>query len=455
LDIKFQTQGKIVYDNGIVNLVPLADAAQNGFLDVVQVRLLAGVNPNETTSARFSGSPAIVVAAQKGYFEVVAALAQHPQIDPKMRGKAAQEAQKHGHAKIAEYLSNFSINELNRYGNALIHEAVEKGDINQLQELLQRGADINLANRRGETPLCIAASRIIKVRSSLYADAPGSKIRANDFVRNSISIIRCLLANGANPNKYVRKSPLERAAKAGSFQAVSILLEETHKVDRIEIDPLGGPTEVTVPWYVPLMFDSYESEEWLPILGLLVSHGADLNKTNAYGNQTILSKLISKLSNIGILEEQLILSGSFGAEELIEREKKKFEVALEQLNFLLNNGADPVVSYGPKKRTALHDFTEKVDLSFLPNATEAVIERLIQAGADINEPDIDGMTPLHIAVKVKNLTAAAYLISKGADVNIKNEEGQSPLEMAEEDGLLAVLQEKVKPLKSSSAEVVQ
>ncbi|MGD2169888.1 MAG: ankyrin repeat domain-containing protein, partial [Chlamydiota bacterium] len=347
--------------------------------------------------------------------------------------------------KIAEYLSNFSINELNRYGNALIHEAVEKGDINQVRELLQRGADINLANRRGETPLCIAASNVISDPSAV----PGAKIRDNDFARNSISILRCLLANGANPNKYEGKSPLERAAKAGSFQAVEMLLEVTNKVDRLEIDPLGDPIEVAVPWFVPLMFDSYESEEWLPILGLLVSRGADLNKTNAYGNQTILCKLISKLSNIGISEETRILAGSFGIDEFIEREKKEFEVALEQLNFLLNNGVDPNVAYGPKERTALHDFIEEVDLSFLSNATEAVIERLIQAGADINKPDIDGMTSLHIAIRVRDLTVAAYLISKGANVNIKNKEGQSPLEMAEgDDDLLAVFQEKSKALKS-------
>ncbi|PIS00959.1 MAG: hypothetical protein COT84_04875 [Chlamydiae bacterium CG10_big_fil_rev_8_21_14_0_10_35_9] len=436
LDIKFQAQGKIVYDNGIVNLVPLADAAKNGFLDVVQVRLSTGVNPNQTTSARFSGCPAIVAAAQKGHFEVVAALAQHPQIDPKMRVEASNEAQKHGYIKIAEYLSNFNINELNRYGNALIHEAAEKGDINQVQELLQRGADINLANRSGETPLCIAASNV-------------GSIEYNAISSKHLSLIKCLLANGADPNKYVGTSPLERAAMGGSFEAMSVLLEVTYKSDKTEtiIHDLSTE-EIRVPWFVPLMFESYGSEQWLSILDLLARHGADLNAANAYGNRTLLSLLIKELSCIGITREELILSRPF-TDDLIEREKKKFEVALEQLNCLLKKGLDPKVTYGPKEKTALHDFIEEVDLSFLPNATEAVIERLMQAGADINAPDVDGMTPLHVAVMAENLTAAACLISKGADVDLKNKEGKSPLEMAGGDaGILAALQEKNTAAKS-------
>ena len=59
-----------------------------------------------------------------------------------------------------------------------------------------------------------------------------------------------------------------------------------------------------------------------------------------------------------------------------------------------------------------------------------VAELLISAGANVNTKDNMGELPLYWAVWMGNIALAEYLISAGADVNAKNNDGESPLSLA-------------------------
>lgn len=65
-----------------------------------------------------------------------------------------------------------------------------------------------------------------------------------------------------------------------------------------------------------------------------------------------------------------------------------------------------------------------------PAAQEAVVECLIEAGADPNSPDKSGVTPLHRAVRTRCSTAVRTLLAKGADPHRKNGSGSTPLHLA-------------------------
>jgi ankyrin repeat protein len=54
-------------------------------------------------------------------------------------------------------LASFEPNYQGPFGNTLLHSAVVSGDIDEVQRLLAAGADPNIVNRDGKTPVHAAA----------------------------------------------------------------------------------------------------------------------------------------------------------------------------------------------------------------------------------------------------------------------------------------------------------
>ena len=55
------------------------------------------------------------------------------------------------------------------------------------------------------------------------------------------------------------------------------------------------------------------------------------------------------------------------------------------------------------------------------------MEFYIKHGVEINAQDMYGMTPLHYALRSKNIDAAIALLKAGANPNLPNERGITPL----------------------------
>lgn len=425
LEAKLREEGKIITEDGVVNLVPLADAVSNGHLDVVLVRLSAGIDPNQVAS---DANLPIVAAAKNGFSDIVRLLAEHPEIDKKSRLTAAEKAKENGHIEIYEYLSSHvDVNERDPEGYALIHKAVKAKDIEEIKRLLSRGADIHLKSENRRTPLSIAAGNAGNIQWGKQAS------------EKDIALLEFLLSNGANPNKCKSYLPLYAAAKAGSVKAVELLLPVTEKRNVKKDGKI-------IPWYIPVMFDSYGSKEWLQILSVLKKHGADLNaRDRRYGDETILHRFIRGFPSFSDIRSTMAglrrsITGCEDRlepnplqkeyEQLINNAEMKFTDVLKKLDFLLENGADPtIVSDDKDKETPLHVLIKKIDLGFIEGATEQVIGRFLKYGIDINTPDAYGFTPLHRAA-ISDLAAVAYLLDKGADIKARTEEGLTPLHLA-------------------------
>jgi len=74
------------------------------------------------------------------------------------------------------------------------------------------------------------------------------------------------------------------------------------------------------------------------------------------------------------------------------------------------------------------NWLHKALLGFESNKPSSdVINYLINKGIDINAQDIYGMTPLHYALRSKNIDAAIALLKAGANPNLPNERGITPL----------------------------
>ena len=67
------------------------------------------------------------------------------------------------------------------------------------------------------------------------------------------------------------------------------------------------------------------------------------------------------------------------------------------------------------------------------------IKILMDSGAEINEQDVDGLTPMHAAVLSRQLTAVIELRILGADPSIKDNQGRSALDLAMTNGYIPVM----------------
>jgi len=72
------------------------------------------------------------------------------------------------------------------------------------------------------------------------------------------------------------------------------------------------------------------------------------------------------------------------------------------------------------------------------------LQTAIMGGADVNEKDCFGATPLHCAVAEKQLEAISLLLRNGADVTAQDRDGKTPLHYAVEYNLPAVAEDMLK-----------
>ncbi len=86
----------------------------------------------------------------------------------------------------------------------------------------------------------------------------------------------------------------------------------------------------------------------------------------------------------------------------------------------------PPVAVVPVTPEALHDAAEQGDAR--------LIRALIADGADVNTRDDKGQTPLIIAIRHRQLRAAAELIAAGASLNVETRSGWTPLSVAVKSG---------------------
>lgn len=110
----------------------------------------------------------------------------------------------------------------------------------------------------------------------------------------------------------------------------------------------------------------------------------------------------------------------------------------ENVSLLISHKAD--VNYS-------EDFGEPGQTPIFFAETEEIANILIKNGANINQVDQKGFTPLMSAVENQNLKLVQALLKNNADVNIKNPNGQSSLQLAEKSGNKSI----IKLLKQSGA----
>ncbi|MCW8890892.1 MAG: ankyrin repeat domain-containing protein [Sedimenticola sp.] len=104
------------------------------------------------------------------------------------------------------------------------------------------------------------------------------------------------------------------------------------------------------------------------------------------------------------------------------------------LNRSVLNGHTQITGY-LIKQGAKHEPTQLLHLAVEAGVKDRdIIPLLIELGAEINQQNAAGETPLTAAITAKNRVLVKLLVSSGADVNLANAAGERPLAIAEQQG---------------------
>jgi len=248
----------------------------------------------------------------------------------------------------------------------LIH-AAEKGDAKKVAKFLQKGANPDVSDNFGWTPLYRAV------------------------IKGHKEIVEILLIGGADVDKRTGGvTPLGWAAEAGNTEIVKLLLD--HKAD------INAPgKEGASPLYSAVNYGRKD------VIKLLLEHGADVNAREEKYNWCPLHVAVhTRFGPLGV-----------------DNEKNRSEV----LDLLVKFGADVNAKEGSNGWLPLH----VACLAGRKNLAEI----LLDGGADVNAVDNNGMTPLLWVATEGVIDCARLLLDRGADVNMRvSGSGASPLRLA-------------------------
>jgi ankyrin repeat protein len=334
-------------------------AARNGNLETVRALIKGGANPNVQESK--GGQTALMWAVSERHNEVIDELVKSG-ADVNARSKTSYSAlmfaAKTGDTDSARILldAKASPNEVMEKSGAtplIIASAIGNPEVVSL--LLDRGADPNVKDANGFTPLHHT------VRDSDYGvPAPAKAI--------AVTIVKSLLAHGANPNARLELDKQKMAAEIKAQGNTGARTKRT-AITITEIE-LAGATPVALAAEV----------NNLEAVKALVEAGADPNIPTEQGTTP------------------LILASGAGTDVQRARSLDERATAAQTAAYLLDHGADVNV-HGQFGWTALH--------SAAYQGLNDEIEVLVKRGADINSFDQLGQTPLSISLSVLTKEAGA------------------------------------------------
>jgi ankyrin repeat protein len=252
MDWRMILAGCLVAAAADVHAAEIHDAARKG--DLARVRELIAGEPAQVNSRDRNGSAPLHHAAMSGHLDIVRMLLeQNAEIDlaDKQGSTPLHAACMRFQPAVARLLVDrgAKVNVRDQWGHTALANAVSSvfgQDLDLIKLLIAKGADVNAAGTRGETPLHGAASRgdltvarlLIESGADLnpHASPEGTPLH-NAIERNRPAVARFLIERGARLSDRERYgfTALHLAAIRGGTEVTNLLLErgaDVHAGDR-------------------------------------------------------------------------------------------------------------------------------------------------------------------------------------------------------------------------------
>ena len=283
------------------------------------------------------------------------------------------------------------------------YKAIRGDDFAAVTKLLQSGADVNVKDDRGATPLMYAAAVGSEAMMRRLIEAGADVNARNSFqatallwCSNSLPRVRLLVEHGADVNMRSKQghAPVEVAAHhADSLEIIKFLVNKGASL-KMAPDEKGGTA----------LANAADANDTATVKYLLEKGGAEILAGPA-GPMALMN------------------AASYGNAELV----KLLLAKGAPVNAQSPAEVDSRVKNGP---IALGSFTALI-LAVAPGDTETV-RLLLDAGADVNARDVRGMTPLMLAVATDhpNQEVIRMLLERHPDTKIRSKAGETALDWA-------------------------
>ena len=364
---------------------PLFHAALNGHVELCQLLLAHGANPNTS----FDSMPVFSESAKTGNLELIKVLIEHgAEINVTDSGDqdALQKASMKGDKALVVYLLEHGADVYHEDGSGCTATilAAHLGFADTVQLLIHGGADLEHHTSKGWTPLhcCFSHAETTHV----------------------------LLKNGADVNSVTKKgcTPLFLAAQSGGLDVVRALLSYSPDLEILSAEGESALTVATKsgsPEVVRLLLEA----------GANINHQSERNhfplQFAVDGNmESVLRVLMEYRPRIDLVDDD--------GDTALHCMSSDTSVTIAKI--LVNAGAD--VNIRNKTRDT------PICKVVWCNSPEMLIYLAKKAKLNIVGGTCGG--PLHIACYLCNLRLVKILIDRGADVNLVDPDAGTPLQIA-------------------------
>ena len=416
-------------------VTPLSLACSNRNPAMVTKLLQAGADPN---AALWTGETPLMTAGRTGNIEVVELLLAHGADvntqEPRRNQTPLMWAISFGHPNIAEVLiehgadvhartkrldvEGFTPMVVGGYaadiqatppgGNTPLLFAARVGDLASARLLLAQGAHVDEGTERDGSPLVVASSGGYE-ELALFLLEKGADPNATDA--NGISSLHYAMRDGVKVLHGIELSQDDSALAIDDFANRQASIMPGPNMPKLAKALLGRGADPNA-----------ELKHAPPRLRLVRKPIISLSKATPF----FLAAASADLGSMRILVEA-------GAEPLMWTEPNQEELFKEghgddnevQANVTPLMVAVGMGSFGCRRCRA-REFTQEAE----ERAVEAV-KVLLNMGADINEANATGWTPLHAAAYAGANRLVEFLVENGAKVDVQNGCGQTPVSLAE------------------------